>query len=82
MARDPGGETRLEIMDLREQGQFGRPMGDPQQRAVRRALQHRLEHGVGRGAVKVAGGFVEKENRTLHPADNSPRARARGGLGT
>jgi hypothetical protein len=54
--------VRAEVANLRENGQLLRPVGDPQQRPVRGALQHRTEHGVRRGRVEVPGGFVEKED--------------------
>jgi hypothetical protein len=38
-------------------------VGDPQQRPVRRAFQHRVEHSVGRGRVEVPGGFAQKQDR-------------------
>ncbi len=51
-----------ELADLREQDKLFRPVGDPQQQAVSRALQHRPEHGVGRGCVEVPRGFFEKQD--------------------
>jgi hypothetical protein len=54
--------VRAEVTNLRERGQLFRAVGDPQQRPVGRALQHRLKHGVGRGRVEVPGGFVEKQH--------------------
>ena len=50
------------MVNLRERGQFFRAVGDPQQRPAGRALQHGLEHGVGRGRVEVPGGFVQKQH--------------------
>ncbi len=54
--------VRAEVVNLRERGQLFRAVGDPQQRPAGRALQHRLEHGVGRGRVEVPGRFVQKQH--------------------
>jgi hypothetical protein len=40
-------------------------VSDPEQRAVRCLLQHGLQDGVGRRRVKVAGRFVENEDRAV-----------------
>ncbi len=53
--------VRAAAVNLRERGQLFRAVGDPQQRPAGRMLQHRLEHGVGRGRVEVPGGFVQKQ---------------------
>ena len=48
--------------DLREDSQFGGPVGNPQQRAVRCLLQHGVDHSVRRRRVEVASRFVEKQD--------------------
>lgn len=65
-------QVRAEVANLRERGQLFRAVGDPQQRPVRRPLQHRVEHSVGRGRVEVPGGFVQKQDR---PAGQPARPR-------
>ena len=54
--------VRAEVVNLGERGQLFRAVGDPQQRPAGRALQHGLEHGVGRGRVEVPGGFVQQQH--------------------
>jgi hypothetical protein len=51
-----------EAADLSETGQLFWPVSDPQQRAADRAVQHGLEHGVGRDRIQVPGGFVEQQD--------------------